>query len=44
VRSELELIFVEEMSQVIAAALEEAPIEATGTPANVTAAEPAAAA
>ncbi|WP_437595302.1 S16 family serine protease [Sorangium sp. So ce590] len=44
VRSELELIFVQDMSQVIAAALEGAPIEAAGAAANVTAAEPAAAA
>ncbi|WP_434040736.1 MULTISPECIES: endopeptidase La [Sorangium] len=45
VRAELELIFVEDMSQVIAAALEEAPLEAAGASgAGVPAAEPAAAA
>ncbi|WP_437684739.1 endopeptidase La [Sorangium sp. So ce176] len=45
VRAELELIFVEDMSQVIAAALEDAPLEAAGASgAGVPAAEPAAAA
>jgi ATP-dependent Lon protease len=46
VRAELELIFVEDMSQVIAAALEEAPIEAAGTGGvtGAAAGEPAAAA
>ncbi|MGK3993165.1 endopeptidase La [Sorangium sp. So ce1024] len=43
VRAELELIFVEDMSQVLAAALEEAPIEAAA-PGGASAAEPAAAA
>ncbi|KYG01932.1 DNA-binding protein, partial [Sorangium cellulosum] len=42
VRAGLEIIFVEDMSQVIAAALEEAPIEAVGggAAANATAGEP----
>ncbi|WP_437497163.1 endopeptidase La [Sorangium sp. So ce1099] len=47
VRAELELIFVEDMSQVIAAALEEAPIEAVAPAAGsavAAAGEPAAAA
>ncbi|MGK4004093.1 endopeptidase La [Sorangium sp. So ce1036] len=46
IRAALELIFVDDMSQVLAAALEEAPIEAVGggAAANATAGEPAAAA